>query len=45
MRCFCANIDQKYRITVAGGEVSGVTWATDGDGHDVGEELTDDYLR
>ena len=45
MRCFCANIDQKYRITVAGADVSNVKWATNGDGHVVGEELTDDYLR
>ena len=37
MRCYCANQDQKYRITVAGGEVTDVTWATDGDGHAVGD--------
>jgi Family of unknown function (DUF6174) len=45
MRCFCANIDQAYRITVTGAEVSSVKWATKGDGHVVGEELADDYLR
>ena len=45
VRCFCANIDQKYRITVTDAEVSSVKWATNGDGHVVGEELTDDYLR
>ena len=45
MRCFCANIDQKYRITVAGGEVSSVNWATNGDGHEVGDAVTDEYLR
>jgi hypothetical protein len=45
MRCFCANVDQKYRITVSGADVSNVKWATEGDGHVVGEELTDDYLR
>ena len=45
MRCYCANLDQKYRITVAGGEVSGVTWATDGDGHAAGDAVTDDYAR
>ena len=44
-RCFCANIDQKYRIAVAGGEVTRVTWATAGDGHEVGEPVADDYLR
>jgi hypothetical protein len=35
-RCFCANIDQKYRVTVEGGEATTVTWATPGDGHEVG---------
>ena len=45
MQCYCANIDQKYRITVAGGKVSGVTWATDGDGHQVGEEVADEYAK
>jgi len=45
MRCFCANFDQKYRITVAGGEVSAVTWATEGDGHDAGDAVTDEYLH
>jgi hypothetical protein len=44
-RCFCANVDQKYRITVAGGEVTGMKWATSGDGHEVGDVVTDDYLR
>ena len=45
MRCFCANIDQKYRIAVAGGAVSGVTWATTGDGHEAGDTVTDEYAR
>jgi hypothetical protein len=41
-RCFCANIDQKYRITVEGGEATAVTWATKGEGHDVGDSVDDD---
>jgi hypothetical protein len=45
MRCYCANVDQKYRITVVGGEVSGVTWATDGDGHAVGDRVADEYAH
>ena len=45
MRCFCANVDQKYRIEVAGGVVSGVTWATDGEGHQTGDAVADDYLE
>jgi hypothetical protein len=45
MRCFCANFDQKYRITVAGGEVSEVTWATDGVGHEIGDPVADEYLH
>ena len=45
MRCYCANVDQKYRITVVGGEVSGVTWATDGDGHAVGDPVADEYAH
>jgi Family of unknown function (DUF6174) len=44
MQCFCANIDQGYRITVVGGEVTDVTWATAGDGHQVGDPVNDDYL-
>jgi hypothetical protein len=45
MQCFCANIDQGYRITVAGGAVTDVTWATAGDGHEVGDAVGDKYLR
>ena len=45
MRCYCANQDQKYRITVAGGEVTDVTWATEGDGHAVGDPVSDEYAR
>ena len=45
MRCYCANQDQQYRITVAGGEVSDVTWATEGDGHAVGDPVGDEYAR
>ena len=45
LRCFCANIDQKYRITVADGAVSGVTWATAGDGHGVGDLVSDEFAR
>jgi hypothetical protein len=45
MKCFCANIDQKYRIRVTGGEVSDVSWATSGDGHEAGEAVADDYVR
>ena len=41
-RCFCANIDQRYRITVAGGQVVSVTWATAGDGHQVGDAVPGD---
>jgi hypothetical protein len=41
-RCFCANIDQKYRITVQGGEVVAVTWATAGRGHQVGDDVPGD---
>lgn len=44
MQCFCANIDQGYRITVVGGDVTEVTWATAGDGHEVGDAVSDDYL-
>ncbi len=44
MQCFCANIDQGYRITVVGGDVTDVTWATAGDGHEVGDPVSDDYL-
>jgi hypothetical protein len=44
-RCFCADADQGYRITVGGGVVTGVTWASDGPGHRAGEEVTDEYLR
>ena len=44
-RCFCGNIDQKYRITVEGGEAAAVTWATKGDGHQVGDPVADaEYL-
>jgi hypothetical protein len=45
MRCYCANQDQKYRITVAGGEVTDVAWATEGDGHAVGDPVSDEYAR
>jgi len=45
MRCYCANQDQQYRITVAGGEVTDVTWATEGDGHGVGDPVSDEYAR
>ena len=45
MRCYCANQDQRYRITVAGGEVTDVTWATEGDGHAVGDPVSDEYAR
>ncbi len=45
MRCFCANVDQKYRITVEDGEVTQVTWATAGDGHEIGDAVSDEYLR
>jgi len=45
MRCYCANQDQQYRITVAGGEVTDVTWATEGDGHAVGDPVGDEYAR
>ena len=45
MQCYCANIDQKYRITVAGGTASGVTWATDGDGHQAGDAVADEYAK
>ncbi len=38
-RCFCANVDQKYRVTVEGGEATGVTWATAGEGHEVGDAV------
>jgi len=41
----CANQDQQYRITVAGGEVSDVTWATEGDGHAVGDPVSDEYAQ
>ena len=44
MQCFCANIDQTYRITVVGGDVSDVTWATAGDGHEIGDAVSDEYL-
>ena len=45
MRCYCANQDQQYRITVAGGEVTDVTWPTEGDGHAVGDPVSDEYAR
>jgi hypothetical protein len=45
MRCYCAHQDQQYRITVAGGEVTDVTWATEGDGHAVGDPVGDEYAR
>ena len=38
-RCFCANIDQKYRITVQGGKAVSVAWATAGEGHEVGDKV------
>ena len=38
-RCFCANIDQKYRVTVVGGKAIDVTWATAGEGHKVGDPV------
>jgi hypothetical protein len=40
-RCFCANIDQKYRLTVEGGKAVSVTWATAGQGHEVGDAVPD----
>ena len=40
-RCFCANIDQKYRVTVVAGKATEVTWATAGDGHEVGDPVAD----
>ena len=44
-RCFCANIDQKYRLTVEGGRAVSVTWATAGEGHEVGDAVPDgEYL-
>ena len=36
-RCFCANIDQKYRVTVVDGDATEVTFATPGEGHEVGD--------
>jgi hypothetical protein len=45
MRCYCANMDQKYRITVADGTVSAVTWATAGDGHAVGDPVSDEFAQ
>jgi Family of unknown function (DUF6174) len=44
-QCFCANIDEAYRITVEGGQVTGLTWATAGEGHEVGDALDEPYLR
>jgi hypothetical protein len=41
-RCFCANVDQKYRITVVDGKATEVTWATAGDGHQVGDAVPGD---
>jgi hypothetical protein len=41
-RCFCANVDQKYRITVVDGKATEVTWATAGDGHEVGDAVPGD---
>ncbi len=38
-RCFCANIDQKYRVTVEGGKAVSVAWATAGEGHEVGDPV------
>ena len=43
--CFCAAIDQRYRITVTDGEVSSITFATPGKGHQVGDPVDADYLR
>jgi hypothetical protein len=43
--CFCANIDQRYRITVTDGEVSSINFATAGEGHQVGDPVDGDYLR
>ncbi len=40
-RCFCANIDQKYRVTVEGGKAVSVAWATPGKGHEVGDAVPD----
>jgi hypothetical protein len=46
MQCFCATFDQRYRITVAGGQVTDVAWATTGDGHQAGDEVSNaSYLR
>jgi hypothetical protein len=42
MSCFCAFVDQRWRITVSGGEVTQVAWATQGPGHQVGDVVTDD---
>ena len=38
-RCFCANIDQRYRVTVAAGQATSVTFATPGEGHEVGDRV------
>jgi hypothetical protein len=38
-RCFCAFVDQKYLVTVVGGEATEVRYATPGEGHEVGDEV------
>jgi len=43
--CFCASIDQRYRVTVTDGEVSSITFATAGEGHQVGDPVDGGYLR
>jgi hypothetical protein len=43
--CFCANYDQRYRVTVTDGEVSSITYETEGPGHRVGDPVSDKYLR
>ena len=45
-RCFCANIDQKYRVTVEAGKAVSVAWATAGPDHEVGDAVPEGkYLR
>ncbi len=43
--CFCATIDQRYRVTVVDGKVTEVTWATEGEGHEVGDPIDAPFLR
>ena len=44
MACFCAFVDQRWRITVADGEVTDVAWATAGQGHQAGDRVGDQAL-